>query len=120
MAARTGSKALGGVSEAALDAGAPFAVVTWFDASIDVSIRPVGSFKDLEASCDQFRQSGNIFYALRLDGRFKSVRARAVNPLKEGTGLVDAAKAQSESPGASVSRRKFCVYLLGLRPSHAR
>jgi acetolactate decarboxylase len=86
----------GRVSEAPLDAGAPFAVVTWFEASIDVSIRSVGSFKDLEASCDPFRRSGNIFYALRLDGRFKSVRARAVNPPKAGTGLVDAAKAQSE------------------------
>jgi acetolactate decarboxylase len=86
----------GCVSEAPADAGAPFAVVTWFDASIDVSIRSVGSFKDLEASCDPLRRSGNIFYALRLDGRFKRVRARAVNPPKAGMGLVDAAKTQSE------------------------
>jgi acetolactate decarboxylase len=89
-------KGSGGVSEAPSDAGAPFAVVTKFDASIDVSIRSVGSFKNLEASCDPFRRSGNIFYALRLDGRFKSVRARAVNPPRAGAGLVDAAKAQSE------------------------
>jgi acetolactate decarboxylase len=86
----------GRVSEAPLDAGAPFAVVTWFEASIDVPIRPVGSLKALEASCDSFRRSGNIFYALRLDGRFKSVRARAINPPMAGTGLADAAKAQSE------------------------
>jgi acetolactate decarboxylase len=86
----------GRVSEAPSDAGAPFAVVTSFEASIDVSIRSVGSFKDLEASCDPFRRSGNIFYALRLDGRFKSVRARAVKPTKAGEGLVDAANAQSE------------------------
>ena len=89
-------KGSGSVSEAPSDAGAPFAVVTKFDASIDVSIRSVESFKDLEASCDPFRRSGNIFYALRLDGRFKSVRARAVNPPRAGAGLVDAAKAQSE------------------------
>jgi acetolactate decarboxylase len=86
----------GAVSEASPDAGAPFAVVTWFDPRIDVSIAPVGSFKDLGASCDAFRRSGNIFYAMRLDGRFKKVRARAVNPSKAGAGLVDAAKAQSE------------------------
>jgi acetolactate decarboxylase len=86
----------GRVSEASSGAGAPFAVVTQFEASIDVSIGPVGSFKDLEASCDPFRRSGNLFYALRLDGHFKRVRARAVNPLNAGTGLVDAAKAQSE------------------------
>ena len=89
-------KGSGSVSEAPVGAGAPFAVVTWFEPSIDVSIRSVGSFKDLEASCDPFRRSGNIFYALRLDGRFKSVRARAVNPPRAGAGLVDAAKAQSE------------------------
>ena len=86
----------GSVSEAPVGAGAPFAVVAWFEPSIDVSIRSVGSFKDLEASCDPSRRSGNIFYALRLDGRFKSVRARAVNPPRAGAGLVDAAKAQSE------------------------
>jgi acetolactate decarboxylase len=86
----------GRVSAAPLDAGAPFAVVTRFAASIDVSIGSVGSFKDLEASCDPFRRSGNLFYALRLDGRFKRVRARAVNPPKANAGLVDAAKAQSE------------------------
>ena len=86
----------GRVSEAPTSAGAPFAVVTWFEPSIDASIKSVGSFKELEASCDPFRRSGNIFYALRLDGWFKSVRARAVNPPKAGAGLVDAANAQSE------------------------
>jgi acetolactate decarboxylase len=73
-----------------------FAVVAWFDADTDVSIPSVVSFRDLEACCDGFRHSGNIFYALRLDGRFKRVRTRAVNPPQRGTRLVDAAKAQSE------------------------
>jgi acetolactate decarboxylase len=86
----------GSVAEAPPNAGAPFAVVTWFDPRIDASIGAVGSFKDLEASCDNFRRSGNIFYAFRLDGRFKIVHARAVNSSKARTGLVDAAKAQSE------------------------
>ena len=86
----------GVVLEAAPDAGAPFAVVTWFDPDTDVSIAPVSSFKDLEARCDEFRRSGNIFYALRLDGRFKRVRTRAVNPPQPGTRLVEAANAQSE------------------------
>jgi acetolactate decarboxylase len=86
----------GRVAEAARDAGAPFAVVTWFKPETSASIGPVGSFKDLEARCDAFRRSGNIFYALRLDGRFKRVRTRAVKPSQPGDGLVDAAKAQSE------------------------
>jgi acetolactate decarboxylase len=86
----------GRVTEAARDAGAPFAVVTWFDPDTDVSIPSVASFRDLEESCDGFRRSGNIFYALRLDGQFRRVRTRAVNPPQQGTRLVDAAKAQSE------------------------
>jgi acetolactate decarboxylase len=86
----------GRVSEAASEAGAPFAVVTWFEPDTDVSIASVSSFKDLEARCNKFRRSGNIFYALRLDGRFKRVRTRAVNPPQAGTRLVEAAKAQSE------------------------
>lgn len=90
------------VSEAAPDAGAPFAVVTWFDPDTDVSVAPVSSFKDLEARCDKFRRSGNIFYALRLDGRFKRVRTRAVNPPQPGTRLVEAANAQSEFTVADI------------------
>jgi acetolactate decarboxylase len=86
----------GRVSEAGPEAGAPFAVVTWFEPDTDISIASVSSFKDLQARCDKFRRSGNIFYALWLDGRFKRVRTRAVNPPQAGTRLVEAAKAQSE------------------------
>jgi acetolactate decarboxylase len=86
----------GRVSEASRGAGAPFAVVTWFKPDTKSSIASVASFKDLEARCDGFRRSGNIFYAFRLDGRFKRARTRAVNPPRPGTRLVDAAKAQSE------------------------
>jgi acetolactate decarboxylase len=83
--------------EAARDDGAPFAIVTWFKPESEISIAAVGSFRDLEARCDEFRRSGNIFYALRLDGRFKRVRTRAVNPPRPGTRLVEAAKAQSQN-----------------------
>ena len=86
----------GRVSEARPDAGAPFAVVTHFSPQIDVLTQPVASFKDLEDCCDRYRNSGNIFYAVRLDGHFSRVRTRAVNPPQPGTRLVDAAKAQSE------------------------
>lgn len=82
----------GRVSEAAPEAGAPFAVVTQFSPQIDVETEPVASFKDLEGRCDKYRNSGNIFYAIRLDGHFKRVRTRAVNPPQPGTRLVDAAK----------------------------
>jgi acetolactate decarboxylase len=86
----------GRVTEAAHGAEAPFAVVTWFKPDTEVSITDVSSYKELEARCDALRRSGNIFYAIRLDGHFKRVRTRAVNPPQPGTRLVDAAKAQSE------------------------
>lgn len=86
----------GNASVAALDAGAPFAVVTRFTPEICVDTGAIAEFHDLEQICDQHRASGNIFYAIRLDGRFKRVRARAVNRAKPGTRLVDASKAQSE------------------------
>jgi acetolactate decarboxylase len=86
----------GRVSEAGPDAGAPFAVVTRFSPQTDVETEPVASFKDLEGRCDKYRNSGNIFYAVRVDGHFTQVRTRAVNPPQPGTRLVDAARAQSE------------------------
>jgi acetolactate decarboxylase len=86
----------GRVTEAARDAEAPFAVVTWFEPETEVSITDVSGYKALEAQCDLFRRSGNIFYAVRLDGHFRRVRTRAVNPPQPGTRLAAAAKAQSE------------------------
>jgi acetolactate decarboxylase len=86
----------GRVLEAGPDAGAPFAVVTRFSPQTDVEMEPIASFKDLEGRCDKYRNSGNIFYAVRLDGHFSRVRTRAVSPPQPGTRLVDAAKAQSE------------------------
>ena len=86
----------GSVSEAASDAGAPFAVVTRFSPEIETNTGPIANFKDLEDCCDRYRSSGNIFYAMRLDGYFNRVRTRAVSPPSPGARLVDAAKAQSE------------------------
>jgi acetolactate decarboxylase len=86
----------GRVSQAAPDAAAPFAVVTHFSPEVDVGIESVTSLRDLASRCDTERSSSNIFYAFRLDGRFNSIRARAVNPPGEGRRLIEAAKAQSE------------------------
>ena len=86
----------GSVSEASRETRAPFAVVTRFSPEVDTAVSPVRSFKDLGERCDAYRTSGNIFYAIRLDGRFKRVRTRAVKPSSPGSGLVEAADAQSE------------------------
>jgi acetolactate decarboxylase len=105
----------GRVSEASPDAGAPFAVVTRFSPQTDVETQPVASFKDLETRCDTYRNSGNIFYAVRLDGHFNRVRTRAVNPPQPGTRLVDAAKVQSES--TLTARWSACGRLASRAPS---
>ena len=84
------------VTEAPPDAGVPFAVVTWFKPETKAKLTGVNGFSDLETLCDEARRSGNIFYAIRVEGRFSRMRTRAVNPPSPGTRLVDAAKAQSE------------------------
>lgn len=86
----------GKVSEAAAHAGAPFAVVTRFSPQVCVDSEPIASLEDLEQFCDQHRVSGNIFYAIRLDGHFGRIRTRAVNPPARGVRLAEAAKAQTE------------------------
>ncbi|HUC18931.1 MAG TPA: acetolactate decarboxylase [Acetobacteraceae bacterium] len=86
----------GRVSEAAPDAGAPFAVVTRFAPDVDVRTPALAGFEALQQECDRYRKSGNIFYAVRLDGQFDRLRTRAVNPPDPGTRLVDATKAQTE------------------------
>lgn len=92
----------GRVSEAGPEASAPFAVVTRFSPQADVEIGTVASFEELEKRCDDQRNSSNIFYAMRLDGRFTRIRTRAVNPPGSGTRLVDAAKEQSEFSFADI------------------
>jgi acetolactate decarboxylase len=84
-------------------ARAPFAVVTKFAPDVELEIEPIRNLSELQRRCDSLRTSGNIFYAVRLDGRFSRVRTRAVSPPAESTRLVDAAKAQSEFSFTDVS-----------------
>jgi acetolactate decarboxylase len=90
------AKGDGEVLEAGPDAQAPFAVVTRFDAELDTTIEAAPTLKRLYELCDVKRSSGNLFFAVRLDGRFDSVRTRAVSPAKGNSRLIDAAKEQHE------------------------
>ena len=97
----------GRVSEASPDAGAPFAVVTRFDPSTDVSIDTVGSFKDLETRenrCDVFRRSGRpltILFAFlaRARGRPLSQRFRCGGAGAELRGLFGASRSKPLAEG---------------------
>jgi acetolactate decarboxylase len=93
----------GAVAEASPDAWAPFAVVTRFSPETNVTLGPVSSLPELQRLSDPHRKSGNLFYALRLDGTFARMRTRAVNPAAPGARLLDAAKAQSEFSFENIS-----------------
>jgi acetolactate decarboxylase len=74
----------------------PFASITHFRAKSSFEIDNVACLKDIELACDQERISDNLFYALRLDGIFETIYARAVHAVPQNTRLVDAAKTQRE------------------------
>src|SRR5246127_5877119 len=61
----------------------PFAAITHFRAESSFEIHKVGCLKDAELACDQKRISDNLFYALRLDGIFETIQARAVHTARE-------------------------------------
>ena len=65
---------LGTVREARDDARVPFAVVTEFRAEREFIIDRVESFDELTAQLDSRRNTGNLFFAARIDGHFAHIR----------------------------------------------
>ncbi len=86
----------GTVRQACDDARAPFAVVTEFRAERQFTIDRAESFDDLTAQLDRRRDTGNLFFAVRIDGRFSHVRTRALCKTARGVPLVDATAHQPE------------------------
>jgi len=74
----------------------PFAVVTRFQEEEHFEAKGIGCLNDLELACDPHRESNNLFYALKVEGVFEAVHARAVSSMAPGTRLVAAAKEQQE------------------------
>jgi acetolactate decarboxylase len=74
----------------------PFASITHFRAKSSFEVDNIASLKGIELACDQQRISDNLFYALRLDGIFETIHARAVHTVPQNTWLLDAAKTQLE------------------------
>jgi acetolactate decarboxylase len=86
----------GEVREAADEARVPFAVMTDFRAEGAFTLEHVTSFDDLTAQLDRRRQTENLFFAVRIDGRFARVKTRAVDKTASGVALVDATAQQHE------------------------
>ncbi len=59
-------------------AGVPFAVVTWFDADRQLGPLAAASLDELNRLEDAALPTPNLFYTVRLDGRFARVKVRSV------------------------------------------
>ncbi len=89
-------EATGAIAHVEAERLIPYAVVTRFSSSFRKQHQTVPTFDDLVRVCDQLRDSDNVFYAFRVDGRFHAVKTRVVKPVPKGTGLKTAASGQQE------------------------
>ena len=74
----------------------PFAAVTAFSPDQSITLENCPDLSYLTSQFDALRQSDNLFYALRVDGTFDYIHARAMRRTKEGIPLVQAAAVQPE------------------------
>jgi|HubBroStandDraft_1064217.scaffolds.fasta_scaffold28785_2 acetolactate decarboxylase len=93
----------GKINEPGNDAKVPFAVVTAFRAERGFTIGKVDTFIDLVAQLDAVRRTENLFYAVRIEGRFACLKARAVSKAASGVSLVNATSRQGEFEFTDVS-----------------
>jgi acetolactate decarboxylase len=89
-------RADGSARECADDVLTPFAAIARFVADAAVTLEHANSLSDLASCFDTLRHSDNIFFALRVDGHFDYVHARAVCRTHAGVPLVQAAAVQPE------------------------
>lgn len=90
------AKSDGTVQIVADDVKTPFAVMTKFAHADAQFLYQCQSYKQIQQEFDKLRESGNLFYALRVEGIFKSMHVRAVCKTSEGVPLVQAAAKQPE------------------------
>jgi acetolactate decarboxylase len=92
----------GDVHEVPDDATTPFAVVTRFGDPEAVVLREVADLAALTAVVDTMRDSANVFFAVRVDGRFDAVHVRAACRTAPGVPLAVATEHQAEFELAAV------------------
>ena len=103
-------QATGSVRRRSDDFLVPFASVTHFREDEVFQIEKVACLKDIELAFDQHRVSENLFYALRVDGVFDTIHARAVHSVPKGSRLLDATKVQLEFHFDNVEGTLVCLW----------
>lgn len=86
----------GSVRLARDDQQVPFAEVTHFAPRETVALAPFSSMDELLAQLDARRGTDNLFFAVRLDGRFARVHDRVASKAGERETLVEATAHQAE------------------------
>ena len=86
----------GSVHEVDDTAATPFAVVTRFVPGPTVELDDIDDFAALTDALDSQRESNNVFFAVRIDGRFDALHVRAACRTAPGVPLVVAAEQQAE------------------------
>jgi acetolactate decarboxylase len=86
----------GSVKEVQDNVLSPFAAVTAFSPDKSITLENCPDLSYLTSRFDALRQSDNFFFALRVDGTFDYIHARAMRRTREAVPLVQAAAVQPE------------------------
>ena len=93
----------GSVREVQDNVLSPFATVTAFSPDQSIILDNCPDLSYLTSQFDALRQSDNFFFALRVDGDFDYIHARAMRRTQEGVPLVQAAAVQPEFEFSNIS-----------------
>jgi acetolactate decarboxylase len=93
----------GTVREVRDDVLSPFAAVTAFSPDQSMILADCRDLSYLTSRFDALRPSNNFFFALRVDGDFDYIHARAMRRTKEGVPLIQAAAIQPEFEFRNIS-----------------
>ena len=87
----------GSVREVQDNVLSPFAAVTTFSPDHTITLDDCPDLSHMTSRFDALRSSDNFFFALRVDGTFEHIHARAMRRTKEGVPLVQAAAVSANS-----------------------
>jgi len=93
----------GSVREVGDNVLSPFATVTAFSPDQSIALDNCPDLSFLTSQFDALRRTDNFLFALRVDGTFDYVHARAMRRTKEGVPLVQAAAVQPEFEFSNIS-----------------